>query len=420
MVIEDRLLPAAPHLTGAGARHVVEPVVAANGGELIDLRPGQVLYRPGRELVVSYAATVRWPAGEASETLLAGTTPDGAPEGTVPVEADGMEVGVWRYPFDPVLPGLADAVLPGPVARLLGRAADEVDLSVVSYRPVKRAVVRARWNGGEAYVKVLPPERVGPVIARHEALRAAAIPVPEVLAADEGRGLVAMRALGGTELREVLLAEAGALPAPEQLLAVVDAFAVAAVPPPDRPRPGLLDGARHHAAMVRRVAPAAASRLDELVAAIDAASRASRATTIHGDLHEAQLRIDGTGRIVGVLDVDDVGPGDPLDDPARAIAHLVALSIVHPPTAQRVRHHAAALHRAASARFDADALDVRIAAALAGLATGPFRVQDPDWPDGVDRLVGAAHAWGTGRGDETTLSAGSRPSHPGAGELTQR
>ncbi|QGG94481.1 aminoglycoside phosphotransferase family protein [Actinomarinicola tropica] len=411
MDVDDALLPAAPHLTGPGARAVLAPVVEAHGGELVDVRPGQVLYRPGRDVIVSYGARIRWPSGLSEETLLAGTTRTGAPTGTVPVRADGMEVGVWRYPFDPELPGLAHATLAAPVARLLGRDAADVHLQVRAFRPGKRAVVHARWPGGEAYVKVLPPRRTGAIVARHDALLAFGLPVPAVLGADEARGLVALAALPGADLRERLVRGDGPVPAGQEVLALVDDVARAHVPPPDRDRAGLLDGAAHHAALVRRVRPESSGALDEVLGRLAAAPRPVELTTVHGDLHEAQIRVDDAGHVIGVLDVDDVGPGDPADDPARAVAHLVALGLTHPPSAGRCRALAAELHAGAVRRHGPDVVDPRVAAALVGLATGPFRAQDQDWPQGTDRLVHLALAWSrgsaTGGLDERTLRSAS-------------
>lgn len=393
MDVDDRLLPAAPHLTGpAAAAVIIAPVIEAHGGALIDLRPGQVLYRPGRDLVVSYAARVRWPSGTVDETILAGTTTGGAPEGTVAVEADGMQVGVWRYPFDPALPGLPHATMPGPVAALLGIDPTDLHLEVVAFRPSKRAVVRASWSDGQAYVKVLPPRRAATVLARHEALVVAGVPAPVVLGAEVELGIVGIAALPGVDLRERLL-EGGPLPDPGTVLDLVDAIAGADAPAPDRNRPGLLDSARHHAELLRRVHPDVGDRLDAVLADLADVRRVWSPAPIHGDLHEAQIRVGDDGRIVGVLDVDDLGPGDPADDPARAIGHLVALAILHPPSAPRVTAFAAGLHRASVDRHGAEALHPRIAAALVGLATGPYRVQDPDWSTRVDGVLAAAEAW---------------------------
>src|SRR5690606_28833060 len=119
MLVDDALIPAAAHLLGDGAHDLVGAAVAHAHGDLRSLRPVQVQHRPGHELVVRYHAEVAWHGAEPRiETLLAATTRDGAPEGTLVLEAEGMQAGVWRYPFDPELPGLPDAVTPAPGEQL--------------------------------------------------------------------------------------------------------------------------------------------------------------------------------------------------------------------------------------------------------------------------------------------------------------
>ena len=406
--IDDRLLPAAPHLTGPGAAAAVAPVVAVVGGELLSLVPGQVLYRPGRELIVSYGARVRWSGGrEVEETILAGTTVDGPPAGTVAVEADRMSVGIWRYPFDPVLRGLAHAVVPGPAAALLDLDPSQVELDVRSFRPGRRAVVRVAWASGEAYVKVVDPARTAAVVDRHQALLDAGIPVPEVLAADTSLGLVAMRALPGTELRHRLIAEHGPTPGGAELLELSQAFAGVPVPEDGRPRPSLIAAAPRHARLVRRVLPEAEGPVTEVLELVALSAEEEPTATIHGDLHDAQIRVDDSGRIIGVLDVDDVGPGDQLDDPARVLAHLLALAVVHPPSADRVRRYAELVHGDLIERTDPGALHARVAAALVGLASGPFRTQAPRWREEGVRILELAHAVAMGGLDERTLRCAS-------------
>lgn len=57
---------------------------------------------------------------------------------------------------------------------------------------------------------------------------------------------------------------------------------------------------------------------------------------------------------------------------------------------RRSLSHATALQRAFVRRVDAAELDVAIAATLVGLATGPFRIQQPHWPDAARRHLQVA------------------------------
>ena len=398
MLVADPLLPAAPYLTGAHARDVVAPAVEAGDGMLETIEPRQVLYRPGRELVVSYAAVVSWRSGPSvRETLLAATTPTGEPPGTMPIEADGLRVGVWRYPFDPYLPGLAGAVTHGPVGELLGVPASDLTLTVRSFRPCRRAVVHATWPGGEAYIKVLPPAEVQRLVDAHSALLASGLPVPEILDTDERRGVVVMRALTGTSLRNRLLEGRGAMPGGQAILDVVQQFAELSQDSAwvaGGEHVSLIKAAPRHAAMLERVLPRVGGRLDTLLARLDQPGMDTEASIIHGDLHDGQLQVDASGEIVGVLDIDRVGVGEPLDDVARFLGHLIALGELTPDARLYVEPFASQLRRHLDGLLDPRELDRRVAAALIGLATGPFRSQMPSWRERVSDVLGLAERFG--------------------------
>ncbi|MFP5489608.1 MAG: hypothetical protein ACLGHQ_15055, partial [Acidimicrobiia bacterium] len=117
MIIEDAFLPAAAHLSGPLAADVLAPVLAAAGDELISCRVAHVQYRPQSDLVVRYRCDVRRSGATVQDTVLAATTVAGPYAGTVPVEAetpDGatLSVGVWRWPFDPIVSDLTAMVTP--------------------------------------------------------------------------------------------------------------------------------------------------------------------------------------------------------------------------------------------------------------------------------------------------------------------
>jgi hypothetical protein len=64
-------------------------------------------------------------------------------------------------------------------------------------------------------------------------------------------------------------------------------------------------------------------------------------------------------------------------------------------------------------RFDQGDLRRRAAAVILSLATGPFRVQRPAWPEETVRRIRLAESWvGSARlAGERSLTAGSSPSH---------
>jgi aminoglycoside phosphotransferase (APT) family kinase protein len=402
-VIDDRVLPAAAHLTGTEAFDVLAPAVAAAGGRLLACRPVHVQYRPGSDLVVRFTASVARADGvETTETLLAATTVDGPPRATLPVEAelpDGstLVVGVWRWPFDPVLPALEEAVTPSLLEQRLGSVIEgPLSVEVVAYRPTERAVARVEGAAGAgAYVKVVRPAIAAELVERHQRLLDAGLPVPRVLAADPTNGLIAMEELRGPTLRERIKSGRQPWPAAREFLDLRRRLASASLQSATAVRSRTSDAAAHAAMLATVLAPERerlerlSARFTELRSEADARPR----VVIHGDLHEGQVIVDGD-RISGLLDIDDVGPGDPLDDLATVLAHLRFRAGTTAGGDPRLDAYVDDLHRAFAAEVDVASLDTTTAAVLVGLATGPFRIQQAGWQsvvgaqlDAVERLL---------------------------------
>jgi aminoglycoside phosphotransferase len=386
-LIHDPLLPAAAHLTGPGAVEVLRPAVEAAGGELVECRTLHVQYRPESDLVVRYRCAIRRDGAVDADTLLAATTVAGPPPGTLPIEAqtsDGVSlaVGVWRWPFDPILTDLTTMVTP----HLAGEHLDEfvggdTRLDVVAYRPTERAVVRASGRRGAVYVKVLPPASVAGLVARHGALRSAGLPVPQVLG--HGHGWIALEALEGSTLRERLKSGRSPLPDPDRYRELLHAFSAVTLED-ELPMRSRLDDTPHHASMLAAVLPRLSSRLTAIADRLAATPTPPALGTVHGDLHEAQLVVDDTS-ITGVLDIDDVGRGDLLDDVGTLVGHLRFRALSSDDA--RIDDYARAVRRALSLDVDDADVDRHIAAVLVGLATGPFRIQQDGWEDTTTRVV---------------------------------
>jgi aminoglycoside phosphotransferase len=399
----DDVLPAAAHLAGPEAAALLRTALGAVGGELRTARTAHVQYRPESDVVVRFEATVSWSGAEpVGETLMASTTRHGPPDGTLSVvaDADGRElaVGVWRWPFDPALPGLADMVTPASAAARLGLAG-RVELDVVAFRPTERAVVKVTASDGTVrYVKVLRPADIGAVIDRHHRLGAAGVRVPRILAADESAGWLAMEEISGDTLRVRIKAGHLPWPPPAEYRRLLDDLREVPLPGA-RSVPTRTRHAIGHAAMLATVLPDQRARVDRLCAALEpAADRAAwrSGATVHGDLYEAQLIVDDQS-ITGLIDVDDAGPGDPIDDLASMLGHLRYREMtVRDATLRRhLGGYADALRREFRSIVedlgdDPVELDVVTAAVLVGLATGPFRIQQHGWRHEVRRILGAA------------------------------
>ena len=401
-VIDDALLPAATYLTGAHAVDVLAPVVAASGGDLLSCVPSHVQYRPRSDLVVRYRCDIRVDGTVSTDTVLAATAVADPPDGTVPVQAvtpEGttLEVGVWRWPFDPVLTDLTAMVTPRLAAReLAALVGGDPTLEVVAYRPTERAVVRVRGPEREVYVKVVPAAATAALVERHTALASVGLPVPRVLA--RGDGWIAMEALHGTTLRDRLKSGSSALPSPDRYGELLDSLAAVDVPDA-RPVRSRLDDAPHHARMLATVLPAERERIDELITRLAEMPMERRLVgTVHGDLHEAPLVVDDH-LVTGLIDIDDVGPGDPLDDIGTLVAHLrframsartQVGSLGSRPAA--IDAYADAVRAAVARRHDPSDVDRHVAAVLVGLATGPFRIQHSGWREMTHRTIELAEA----------------------------
>lgn len=396
-MIDDPELPAAMHMIGPGA----EPLVAAGlhelGGELVRLVPTQVVYRPGSELTVRYDATVAWTDGRVSdEVLCTGTTRDGAPPGTVPLVADGMQAGLWRYPFDPALPGLKPSVMAAGVAAVAGAfVGARPVLKVKAYRPGRRAVVHAAGEGDEVYLKVVRPSAFDALVAIHRGL-ASHLPVPEVMAGDPSLGILVLRALPGVGLRDRVRTGATPFPPAGEVLDLLDRLAAVPVPTGAVAPTPIPDGPSHHLTMIERVLPDE-ERLGELRRLLVDERRSvprGEQVLIHGDLHEAQLMVEGS-TITGMLDIDGVGPGERVDDLGRFLGHLSTLALGAGEARPVIESYVDELRSELARSVDGAELDLRAGAVALGLATGPFRVQSSGWEDETRRRLDLALRWCT-------------------------
>ena len=112
---------------------------------------------------------------------------------------------------------------------------------------------------------------------------------------------------------------------------------------------------------------------------------------VHGDFHSSQLLARGTS-LVGLIDVDTAGVGKRSNDVATLLGHISAVGLS---TAARrsIDRYGSNLIREFDPSIDPTALRRKVAAVIIGLATGPFRVNQPRWRAQTERRIALAERW---------------------------
>lgn len=284
----------------------------------------------------------------------------------------GIRWTLWMHPHDPRLPGLARAVDPEHLRRLIGAEPlfePLLALRMISYRPLRRAVLRAdvgataQTPARSIYLKVLPDDVAAATVLRHRLLSEANVPVAPVLAAPE-LGMVALGGLAGRSLASRLVHHRTREDDAQQILGVLDRLPATVLDLPTRPG---------WAARLSDLAPSThplltdqQRRWDTVLEKIHSGLQRQDPGPLvpaHGDLYEAHLLFDG-GALTGLLDVDGVGPGHRIDDAACLLAHLSVLPTVDP--------------RYRNATTELRELRERLSASITGPAAGSDAVSPHD------------------------------------------
>lgn len=403
----DPELPAVATLLSSFPPSPLSSAVATAGAEIEACRPIGITWWPGRSITVTYRTRVA--IGQETSRWDMVATAGRIPAGALVVSDGSSEIGVWRLPHDPALPGLAPALDPATAGDLLdrlGAPGGSVRTTRLAYRPTRRAVVAVTGRSHGLFLKLLKPSRTAAIHAVHRHL-VESLPVPHSLGYDPGLGVLALQAVTGRTLRHVLDDAETALPDPGSLVELP-----MRLPPPasNRVASSPIDRLPDLTGLLCRIVPEAGDRIDALVAGIGPET-STPAVPVHGDYYEAQVMVAG-GEIVGLLDVDTYGWGRPGDDPATMLGHLALWERISPQP-DRVNR----LARALIGRWDSilDPVDLRrrVAAVLLTLAPGSFRVQSADWPGETLARLDLAEKWlaSADQIDERSLIPASEISH---------
>ncbi|GAB2570765.1 hypothetical protein GCM10027269_27740 [Kribbella endophytica] len=377
-------------LTGPTAGEILAAAVEAAGGELIEWRSTEVAHH-AETATVAYRVTVS-SAGAVSEEVFGATAGGQVPAGVTVVGDAETQIGVWSAANDPRLPGLRSAMDPVAVSSLFARCGlgdHPVSVKLRAYRPLRRAVVEAVGPLGRLFLKVVPTDQGQALHDRHRLLNGAGVPAPRSLGWTDD-GLVVLEALGGRTLRSALRSgHVGTDPA--ELTRMLDRLPAELLEAPRRT--SWLERTAYYARSVAHVVPELGSWPTDLSSAIVAEGIIGPTVPVHGDFYEAQVHVDRSGAIVGLLDVDTAGPGDRLDDLACLVGHLSVLAQVLPAHTESIDGLAEHCLSTFDRQVDPGQLRLRIASVVLSLATGPHRVQDADWQQATRERVALAERW---------------------------
>ncbi|MDO4783784.1 MAG: hypothetical protein Q3997_01650 [Propionibacteriaceae bacterium] len=272
----------------------------------------------------------------------------------------------WVHPHDPRLTGLPFATDPSLVGAWLGEP--EVSLTTVSYRPLRRCVLRAQGSRTR-YLKVLVPGNADGLLRRHAILqdispRAVPSPAP---------GVVLLEGVDGRSLAESYAAwhrYGEQIPEWGSVSGLLDSLPAEVLSLP--PRRAWSDRLDFYTTAARAILPGHLAEIDDLERRLqpllDQLPRGPLVPS-HGDFYEANIFATGA-RVHTLIDVDSVGPGYRVDDYACLLGHLAVLPDLSP------KHYASTgeiLHRwteLASQEVHPGALRARVAGVLVSLCIG--------------------------------------------------
>ncbi|GAB3529748.1 phosphotransferase family protein [Arthrobacter monumenti] len=400
------------------------------GLRLTEWKLVQTHHRPHAGVTAIYETVHINAAGESGTDFVCATTAKVPATTTKPVvrlsapatvdrteSGEQPELTLWRHPLDPLLPGLAWACDSAAVAEaVFGKPGADIQLRTISYRPLRRAVIAATFEGEEAFLKVVRSGRADVMYRRHRMLTEAGIPAPEPYAPPQ-HDVLALRKVTGTPLAQDLLDNGAMAMAPETLIDLLRRIPAEAMELPARP--SWASRAGDYAMAAAAALPAERSRIMDVAARIMGLLPSTDPGPVvpsHGDFYEANLLVDG-GKITGVLDVDAVGPGLLVDDLACFIGHLAVLPAVD---ARYVRVPSAMQRFLAGfdTAVDPAGLRIRAAGVALSLIAGAKRSGTDDWYDdalgrleATEKLADAAVGIARYVDSENSLIPGSKTSH---------
>ena len=305
-------------------------------------------------------------------------------------------VEMSRYPADSRLPGLVKAAAPHSVLELanehvLTMPARRARVQLIRYRPEYRAVLRHRLGRVRLYARVMRPSDVNGILLTHDVATKTAFVVPGLAGCWREGGVVWLTEVRGRDLRRRI--RKGRPPDPMLLLDGLESLWK--VPQQHfgirpfslgRAYSRALNSFRHNL----RDDGDSLQRVNEISAALKPFVRSWRPSTMsHNDFYDDQLLLLENGKIA-LVDLEDIGPGDPMLDVGNFLAHLRwSMRSGNAVRAENCRAFHEAFLRAALERFrwDAHSLALREAVCLFRICTNIIRHPKHDWKQRLDAAL---------------------------------
>ena len=373
-------------MTSPEAGSVLQLAVTGDpGAELPGFRfeLDRVHHRPGADVSAIFQIWYDLPSPQVPTEEWLGLTTVEVTDGVTTLVHNDLVLRAWRHPADPRLPGLSAACDAEVVAGWMGAP---VELEMLAYRPLRRAVLAARGERS-AFIKVLRPGKASGLAQRQRLLHGAGI-APAVLG-EPLPGVVVSAAADGISLAQALVAwpdHPAQLPSAASLVALLDALPAEAVRFPRRE--SWSDRTDFHAAGAAAVLPDQADEIHSLAGEITrllALAPSGPVVASHGDYYEANI-FTRDGRATSVIDLDSLGPGRRDDDLACLLGHVAVLPNLSPEHYPRVAEVVETWRTEFERVVHPASLRARTAAVILSLVSGA------DVPTALARLD-LARAW---------------------------
>lgn len=316
-------------LTSTAAESILSVALHTLGWELVDYWCDKPYIRPGAGVSVGYFVTARGSDREFSTYLTATTeSVDNSQAVLTFTDPEGIVVDpiyVWQFPNDPSLPALALATDMDEMSRRMPEFED-LDASIVVYRPTRRAVVEYTSAGTSvAFGKVLQPATAAELVRRTTAVGQGEAPVPAIIFYDDS-GLGVSEAAKGVGFSNIIAFDPDrAISMISDLEACLDALPAEVADLNEHK--SWSKRVSHYASSAAALMPSCADaihEMDEYVNATLAEDRGGPDVPTHGDFFEANILVDDDGRLT-LIDLDHVGPGKRNDDWGCLLAHVGVL-----------------------------------------------------------------------------------------------